>query len=188
MSRIFISFRGGDEPYGAVLVHVILSGWFGPHNVFRSNASIRPGDDYVTGIMDGLRRCDVLLAVMGPRWLRAADAGGGPRLDDPEDWVHRELATAFAAGKRVIPVLLGGATMPAATDLPPGLARLGRCQYRRLDHRQFNADISLLRADLLALLPDLPAPVPRPPPRPAGDPTGGRILRRATDRPPGMVQ
>lgn len=153
MARVFVSFRNGDEPFGAVLIHLVLAGRLGDENVFRSSHSVRPGDDYVYGITAAVRRCDVMLAVIGPRWMTVTNSDGRPRIHDPEDWVYRELALAFAERKRVIPVLLGPARLPTPTELPPGIAALSRCQYRRLAHRQFDNDMSLLCSDVRALGP-----------------------------------
>jgi hypothetical protein len=157
MSRVFISFRAEDEPYGAVLIQAALACRIGAEHLFRSSVSIRPGDDFVAGLTAALHRCDVVLVVIGRRWL-AADADGRSRLHQPGDWVYWEIATALGIGKRVIPVLLGGARMPSALELPPAIVALTQCQYRRVDHRQFDADIGLLADDLVALLLDLAHP------------------------------
>jgi hypothetical protein len=69
--------------------------------------------------------CAVLLAVIGPRWL-AAEGDAGRRLDDPQDWVRLEIEAAIERRVRVIPVLVDGATMPPARDLPPSLQPLAR--------------------------------------------------------------
>lgn len=157
-SRIFISFRTDDEPYGAALIHSVLSSWFGERTIFRSATSIRPGDDHVSALVDGVRRCEVLLVVIGPRWITSTGRNGQPRLADPNDWVYQELAMAFAQGKRVVPLLLSEARMPTALELPPGITMLSQCQYRRVGHRQFRADMRQIVADLAALFPDLTPP------------------------------
>lgn len=155
VSRVFVNFRNGDEPYAALLIATTLRGWFGDHAVFRSSDSIRAGDDYAVALDDAVRRCDVILAVIGERWLSVVDHDGQPRLGAPDDWVCRELALGFANGKRVIPVLVSGARRPAWHELPAPIAPLARCQYRRIEHRQFHAAIRELAADLMELLPGL---------------------------------
>jgi tetratricopeptide (TPR) repeat protein len=99
----------------------------------------------------------VLLAVIGPRWLSTADAASRRRIDDPQDWVRRELAEALAAGVRVIPVLTDGANLPKEADLPAEIAGLSRCQFRRLRHREASVDVERLRADLARADPVLAA-------------------------------
>jgi hypothetical protein len=109
----------------------------------------------VEQLLDQVRYCRVLLAVIGPRWLMAARADGRRRIDDPEDWIRRELAEAFAARVRVIPVLTDGADMPIEADLPADIAALGRCQYRRLRHHEAVSDLDRIRADLVTVHPGL---------------------------------
>lgn len=161
MEEIFVSFRVDDEAFGAMLIQRELSDAFGPEAIFRSSDSIRPGDDYVRCITQAIRRCQVMIVVMGRRWL-VPDENGRSRLDNAADWVYREIALAFAHGKRVFPVLLGGATMPGEIDLPHTIAQLNRCQYRRLEHRQFAVNMALIVSDLEELL-DRSGPANPPP-------------------------
>src|SRR5215475_13514724 len=144
---VFINYRGEDSySYGALL-HAELARRFGPELVFLDAESIPAGADYVERLLEGVRQSRVVLAVIGTRWLEAAD-GGGRLIDDPADWVRRELVAAFDAGVLVIPVLTDGARMPTEAELPGELAALGRCQYRRLRHRDSTADLARLAADL----------------------------------------
>jgi hypothetical protein len=151
---VFISYRGEDSyGYGALL-HAELSRRFGPESVFLDAESIPAGADYVEQLLDRVRRARVAAAVIGPRWLAAAN-GSGRLIDDPADWVRRELVAAFEAGVRVIPVLTDEARMPAELELPEELAALSRCQFRRLRHREASRDVSRLAADLAAADPEL---------------------------------
>ena len=68
----------------------------------------------------------MLLAVIGPRWLAAED--DARRLDDPQDWVRLEIEAAMKREVRIIPVLVDGARMPSAGELPPSLRGLARRQ------------------------------------------------------------
>jgi hypothetical protein len=144
---VFINYRGQDSySYGALL-HAELSRRFGPESVFLDAESIPAGADYAEQLLGRVRGARVVLAVIGPRWLDAAN-GGGRLIDDPADWVRRELVAAFEAGVRVIPVLTDEVPMPREGWLPEELAALGRCQYRRLRHRDAAADLARLAADL----------------------------------------
>jgi hypothetical protein len=84
-----------------------------------------------------LENVDVLLAVIGPRWLDATDKKTGKRrLDDPNDLVRTEIATALRRGIRVVPVLVGEATLPSAEELPDDLKKLlRRNAYEQSDNR-----------------------------------------------------
>jgi hypothetical protein len=46
----------------------------------------------------------VLLVVIGPHWLTLTDEAGQRRIDDPRDWLHREIAEALHHRLRIIPI------------------------------------------------------------------------------------
>src|SRR5215472_1281025 len=119
--KIFISFRNGDDPFAAALVYRALADRFGVHTLFRSSDSLVPGQRWAETIWESHRASVAVVAVMGPRWLDIADERGERRLLQDGDWVRAELATAFTAGKPVIPVLVEGARRPKDTELPPDL-------------------------------------------------------------------
>ncbi|WP_149830796.1 toll/interleukin-1 receptor domain-containing protein [Streptomyces tailanensis] len=154
-TRIFISYRTGDEPFGAALIDTALCARFGPEVVFRAPRSIRPGEDFADAILNAVKESSVMLAVIGPRWLDAADRHGRPRLHNPADWVRREILQAFHSGVRVVPVLLN-ANLPQEQELPPAIAQLSSHQYLRLHHRYAPADLERLVDEVDALLGRLP--------------------------------
>jgi tetratricopeptide (TPR) repeat protein len=154
---VFINYRGEDSHSYGALLYAELSRCFGAELVFLDSESIPAGADFPAELLARVRGCGVLLAVIGPRWLSTADAAGRRRIDDPRDWVRRELAEAFAAGVRVVPVLTDGADLPGEAELPAEIAGLGRCQFRRLRHREASGDLGRLRADLAGADPVLAA-------------------------------
>jgi TIR domain len=155
VATIFISYRTGDEESGAALIDTILSTRFGAEQVFRAPKSIPPGAEFERGILGAVRRSEVFLAVIGPRWADARDRAGRRRLDNAGDWVRREIVTAFQCGVRVIPLLLNGAGKPEAETLPRELSALARCQYLRVHYRNIEYDVGRLADELLALVPRL---------------------------------
>jgi hypothetical protein len=140
---VFVSYRreGGGDAAGRLADRLVDR--FGPGLVFMDVDAIEPGMDYVEAITAAVAACDVLVAVIGPGWLTAGDTRGR-RLDDPYDWVRVEVGTALARGVRVIPVLVGGAVMPARGDLPEDLAGLARRNALRVRHESFRADAGQL--------------------------------------------
>jgi hypothetical protein len=124
---IFINYRGTDANYVPSLLFARLRQQFGQRRVFLDAVSIAPGDDYVERLLHGVRSSKVLLAVIGPQWL-AANSSGERLIDDPHDWIRRELVTAFEHGVTVIPVFTEDATPPRPDDLPADIAQLGRQQ------------------------------------------------------------
>src|SRR5437879_1963770 len=85
---------------------------------------------------------------MGWHWLTASGPAGHRRIDDPDDWIRRELSVAFEAGVRVIPILTEQTAIPAEADRPADIARLSRCQFRRLRQRDATGDLARIVADL----------------------------------------
>jgi predicted ATPase len=141
------------------LIYLALSGHFGESAVFLDCSSLRPGDDFEKVLLDRVRESTLLLAVIGPRWLTAASGSGERLIDSSQDWVHRELAEAFAVGVRVIPVLTDGADMPTTEMLPLDIAALGGRQFVRLRRRQATDDLAGLVGKVADLAPAL-SPVP----------------------------
>ena len=101
----------------------------------------RVADSFVTVIDRNLDVSDALLAVIGTRWLAVTEQSGGRRLDNPHDFVRVEIAKALERGIRVIPVLVGGATLPRADDLPANLQPLCQRQAVEIRDSSFHADV-----------------------------------------------
>jgi hypothetical protein len=142
--RIFISYRRDDSSGCAGRLYDHLKKYFRKAQIFIDVSTITPGTDFVRQIEETVESCDVLIVVIGNRWLTIADDSGRRRLDDPKDFVHLEIAIAFNRGVRVIPVLVEGATMPRRQDLPDALARLARLHAVELSHTRWDYDMGLL--------------------------------------------
>lgn len=180
---MFVNYRGEDsQGYGALL-YTELARHFGDEHVFLDAESIPAGADFTEELMDRVRSARVLLAVIGSRWLTVTDEAGRRRIDDPADWLRRELAEAFAAGVRVIPVLTDDAELPRDADLPADIAPLSRCQYRRLRRRAPTDDLARIVTDLTGLDPVLAAAARRDN-APHALPTTARPARRSGERMP----
>jgi TIR domain len=126
MSAVFVSYRRADAQGWAGRLGEDLAEAFGDVARFFDLASIPPGADFVVEIERAIARADAALVLIGPRWLDSSDSTGLRRLDNPDDVVRLEVASTLAHSIPVIPVLLGGATMPPTTELPGPLRPLGR--------------------------------------------------------------
>src|SRR4051794_6577119 len=126
----FISYRRHEANWLAAWLHDRLVAQFGEARVFLDIDWIKPGVDFMQVITEAIARSRVLLVIIGPQWL-AAEGDGCRRLDRPDDPVRVELETALCSGLRVIPLLLDGASMPPAADLP-GRRPGGAGQAQRL--------------------------------------------------------
>ena len=144
MTRVFISYRGEDSLTSAAFIRRELAARFGEDRVFLDSTSIPIGTDFAEVLLGRLSMCSVLLAVIGPRWLAARDGGGRRRIDDPDDWVRRELVEAFRLGIRCVPILLDDAQLPRAAELPADIAELSRRQYVHLRRRYTDDDLASL--------------------------------------------
>lgn len=148
MSGIFISYRRDDTAghSGRLLDH--LSRVFGADGVFMDVDDIRRGDTFADTLTERLRQADVLLAVIGRRWLTLTDAAGVRRLDKPDDWVRNEVSAALASGCLVIPVLVGGATLPGTAELPEDIRALSARQMAEVRDGSWNDDVARLCRDI----------------------------------------
>jgi hypothetical protein len=136
--------------------------------VFMDVNAIQPGRDFRKAIDDSIRECSVLLAILGREWLESKDALGRRRLDDETDFVRLEIASALRRDIPVIPVLVRGAKMPTAEQLPADLRELAYRNAVELTHARWKSDVQVL---IQALRPYLEASGKEvsPPPALSGD-------------------
>jgi len=139
--KIFINYRRGDDPGHTGRLFDWLQDVFDRDQLFLDVDNIAPGLDFVRELDQRVGQCDVMLAVIGKGWIDARDAGGARRLDDPNDFVRVEIASALKQGKIVIPVLVGDVQMPRPEELPDELKPLARRNAARLTHERFSADV-----------------------------------------------
>ena len=162
--QIFISYRRDDAAGYARAVCDELARHFGAERVFMDVDDIGAGLAFDDAIRQAVGASRVLLVVMGKRW-QGERAGAASRINDAGDFVRLEVAAALAAGLRVIPLLIDGATMPTAAQLPDELRPLARRNALGIDNTRFAADIERLVAALRDVLGE-PAPMLASPPAP----------------------
>jgi tetratricopeptide (TPR) repeat protein len=126
MGGIFISYRRSETALEAISLYRRLAQHFGADQVFMDSRVIRPGDSLPETIQEHLDSCDALIALIGKGWADSRDRYGRRRLEDPNDFVRTEIATALKREILVIPVLVQDAVIPLAEDLPGELAALVR--------------------------------------------------------------
>ena len=149
MGGVFISYRRDDSaPWAGRLYDLLVQRW-GRDHIFMDVDAIAPGEDFRDAISATLDKCDVVLLVIGPAWASMKGRDGRPRILDEGD-VHRtEIEAALIRKVRLIPVLVGGATLPQKSDLPESV---GEVVYRNaaiLDDRRFGADFQSLQSVLV---------------------------------------
>ncbi len=152
MGGIFVSYRRSDSQGEAGRLFDDLVKHFGEHLVFMDVAAIEAGRDFRKAIEEGVVKCGALLVVMGPEWVTAKDETGARRLDDPGDFVRIETAAALRRDIPVIPVLVRGAQMARADQLPDELKELSYRNCVELTHARWRSDVQLLIEALRRLL------------------------------------
>jgi hypothetical protein len=110
-------------------------------------------------IADAVGACDVLLALVGERWLTITNQDGKRRVDNPDDFVRLEIEAALQRNVRVIPILVDGAAMPRAEELPPSLAGMVHRHALELSPTRFEFDTNRLLRVLDRTLADRPRQV-----------------------------
>ena len=152
MPGIFICYRRGDSAGFAGRLYDRLVAQFGESRVFIDiDARIPPGQDFVKVIEKRVSSCDILVALMGKRWLTARRARQR-RIDDPMEFVRLEIETALNRKIPVIPALLEGASMARADQLPDSLATLPHRQAVQITHERFDEDVKRFIASLEELV------------------------------------
>ncbi len=144
MPGVFISYRREDSGGYTGRLFDILSASFGRKNTYMDLDTIAGGDNFSAVIEDKIGASDVLLAVIGSRWLTVTEESGKRRLDNPHDFVRLEIGKALQRGIRVIPVLVAGATLPQAEQLPEDLRPLCDRQAVEIRDAHFHSDAQQL--------------------------------------------
>ena len=142
--NIFINYRRDELGHVAGRLHDSLAPTFGRNKLFMDVDSIPVGRDFEEYLKSQVAACDAMLAVIGPNWLAAKDETGKRRLDNPDDFIVIEIGTALTRNIPVVPVLVDGAHMPKASELPDLLKLLARRQAIQVRHTNFSSDAEAL--------------------------------------------
>ncbi len=119
---IFVSYRRSDSIDITGRIYDRMVGRFGKDGVFKDVNNIPAGVNFVDFLQKTLGEAAVTLVIIGPDWASIKKVDGSKRLDDVDDFVRIEVETALNADNMlVIPVLVGGATMPEENELPKAL-------------------------------------------------------------------
>lgn len=166
-----------------------LGARFGTTKVFMDVDAIQVGRDFRKAIHENVGECSILLAVIGSEWVDARSADGVRRLDCESDYVRLEIAAALRRDILVVPVLVRGARMPNADQLPEDIRDLAYRNAVELTHARWKSDVHVLSQALAPCLEEAPSPVPAqaqalPETRPASETSAApaSLDRAAMDR------
>jgi hypothetical protein len=144
LTDIFINYRRADTSGHAGRLEQELSRRF-PGRVFMDIHTIEVGTDFADAINSEVGKCGALIVLIGNQWLDITDPKTGKRrLDNPNDFVALEIAEALKRNTRVIPVLVEGAKMPEAEELPAPLAALVRRNAFEITDTRWDYDVAQL--------------------------------------------
>jgi hypothetical protein len=164
-NSIFISYRRSDSNDIVGRIYDRLKEYFGAEVIFRDVGSIPYGNDFREYLNQTVGQCQVLVAVIGPTWMKVLQE----RLTnvDTHDWVRSEIETVLSKAPPipVIPLLVGGAAMPKEADLPESLKPLAhRNAAQARPDLDFHHDIDRLigRLEEIVGVPGAAPPPPQP--------------------------
>ena len=93
--RVFLSYRREDSAAYAGRIEDRLRRALGRNELFMDVDNVPLGVNFAKLLQDEVARCDVLLALIGRSWLSARGDDDRRRLDNPDDFVRTEIATAL---------------------------------------------------------------------------------------------
>jgi formylglycine-generating enzyme required for sulfatase activity len=144
--KIFISYRREDDPAAAARVRDALASKFGKANLFMDVDSLVAGQRFDDELRRALAVCDVLIAIIGPRWMDLLESKRV--MSGPRDYVREEIAQALKRNVVVVPVRVGREgglpPLPRAKDLPADIRDLVEYQKHDVVHERFSRDMAQL--------------------------------------------
>jgi len=146
--KIFVNYRRDDSAANALAIASYLERAFGGARVFIDVDRLRAGQNFPQELEKRLSECAVMVCLIGPGWLDARNEEGARRRDDPKDWVRLEIERALARGLTVIPVLVEGACLPKAGNLPDTLKPLVELHAVSIATNSFRSDMAGLTRDI----------------------------------------
>jgi TIR domain len=142
--RVFLSYRREDASGHAGRLYDLLAARYGHEHVFMDIDAIPLGSQFGETINRAVASCDVVIALIGRSWLSASAADGRRRLDDPDDFVRRELESALTEDVVLVPACVQGAEIPREQELPSSLAPLSGRQGFQLSDAGWRDDVERL--------------------------------------------
>lgn len=158
-NKIFVSYRRQDASGEAGRLVDHLQEIYGEDSVFLDVETLEAGLDFIQAIEKALNSCKVLIAMIGPHWLNITDAEGNQRIFHEGDFIRIEISAALKRNIRVIPVLVNGAVMPTADQLPEDLQGLTRRHAQEISSSRWKYDCDQLVATLSKIIEPKPQPV-----------------------------
>lgn len=147
--RVFVSYRRSDSKDVSARIADNLRDVREVSSVFLDVESIAHGEHFPARLQSEIEQADVVLCIIGPQWRGQLLDDGTHRIASDSDFVRSEVASALAADKRIIPVLVDDAAIPSADDLPEDIAELASHNAISMRHTHFKVDFEILAEAIL---------------------------------------
>jgi hypothetical protein len=147
--RIFISYRREDTASDAGRIYDRLCLLLPKQNVFMDVGAIGGGENFEQRIMSAIDDSDAALVFIGEKWMASRSGGDQPRIWEAGDYVRAEVRSVLDKGILVLPVLVGGALMPAPSLLPEDVRAVTARNALALRHDRFDDDAENVLAAIL---------------------------------------
>ena len=144
---VFISYRRSDAAAYAGRLYDRLVARFGKEKVFIDMVNVGMGDDFVDTITAAAESCAVMVVLISRQWSRGEETRPGRH-----DYVRLEVSKGLERKIRVMPILIQGASMPEAEELPEDLAPLLRRNAFELRDTRWERDVEDLIKTLESIL------------------------------------
>ena len=161
MGTIFISYRREETAGEARALFNDLVATLGKDAVFMDVDNISLGRDFRLALQESLASCGLMIVLIGKHWLDSKNEAGQVRLENPNDFVRLEVGTALKRNISVTPVLVQGARMPSADQLPEDLKDLSYRNAFELSYNRWGSDFQemIKRLELRPTSPQMADPV-----------------------------
>ena len=140
--NIFISYRRADAPGHAGRIYDSLQRAFGAKQIFMDVSAIQPGESFGRRIERTLDASGAVVVIVGREWLNLLKSR--EREVGERDLVRTEMAAALKRDILIIPVLVEGAQMPTAAELPPDVQPLAERNALEVSDARWEYDMTRL--------------------------------------------
>jgi formylglycine-generating enzyme required for sulfatase activity len=154
--KVFINYRRNQNLKDAQLLENVLQRTFGDSGVFLDNSGLDGGENWRRTLATEIDQSAAMAALIGKDWVLASDKGGARRLNDSDDAVRFEIARAISRDIPVLPILIDGASMPGAGEVPHDLLPLLDQHAMLLRSDSFNEDAKRIAERLRVLMAERP--------------------------------
>ncbi len=152
-TQLFINYRRSDTASFAEYLALSLTNQIAEGTYFLDTETIKKGEYFSEVIEKHLMKAEVLLVLIGPGWLDAADEFGERRIRDENDWVRKEIELAKEKGKHIIPIFYQNPDIKQIetylSKRVPSIAFISEINYISIAEQNRKNDLQILISELI---------------------------------------